>query len=187
MPERAPILPWHTSGTAYASLAPTWRRSVDRYGLIPNPPQGHLRALDAGCGTGYGAQMLSAKGYAVTAFDKWPGFALYAKCKGIGFLECGFADFDLRSFDVVCCFEVIEHLDMPPGEAVQRLASWVNPSGTVYVSVPINHPDTQWHRHIFPSSKELRTLWEPHFTVQEYHAPLNVWTLRLSAPGDKNS
>ena len=184
MPERAPVLPWHVGGAAYASLAPTWQRSVDRYGLVPRASRRRLRALDAGCGTGYGAELLSGKGYDVTAFDKWPGFALYAKYRRIDFVESSFGDFQMSGFDVVCCFEVIEHLDISPEEAARLLASWVKQSGTVYVSVPLNHPDTKWHTHVFADAASVCRILESCFNVHVYHKELSAWTLQPLARGE---
>jgi len=184
MPERAPILsPWQKVTAQVNRHA--WKRHILRYMSVPPAPRPGALALDAGCGTGYGAEGLKTKGYRVTAFDKWPGFAVLAHRLGIEFRECDFMEFAGGPFDVVCCFEVIEHLETPPEAAVRKLRSWVRPGGRAYVSVPIRHPDVQWHRHRFGSEEEVAALWETQFRVVSTDPSINLWVLEPKRDEDR--
>ena len=184
MPERAPIASWDQAIQGYAKLAPTWRNHVARYAVVPACEGGSLTALDAGCGTGYGSEALKSKGYDVTAFDIWPGFAERAKTIGVVFHKTDFASFGEGLYDVICCFEVIEHLALDPRESVKLLASWLKPSGTAYVSIPIAHPDKRWHKRQFPTVEEVWALVETRFDVEFYRDDLTLWCLRKESGGD---
>ena len=183
MPERAPIASWEQAMQGYEKLAPTWRNHVDRYAMVPACEDGRLAALDAGCGTGYGSEALKSKGYDVTAFDIWPGFAERAKALGIAFHKTDFASFGGGQYDVVCCFEVIEHIALDPSETVKLLASWLKPSGTACVSIPIAHPDKRWHKWQFATIEEVRSLLKARFDVEVYRHDLNLWRLRKRSGG----
>jgi len=183
MPERAPIASWKQAMRDYDKLVPTWRNHVDRYAMVPVCDGESLNALDAGCGTGYGSEALKGKGYDVTAFDIWPGFAERARALDIAFHKNDFASFGGGQYDVICCFEVIEHLALEPRESVKRLASWLKPSGTAWVSVPIAHPDKRWHKWQFPMVLDVWLLMETQFKVELFREDLNFWCLRPNSGG----
>jgi SAM-dependent methyltransferase len=81
------------------------------------------------------------------------------------------ASFPRESFDVITCFDVLEHVYEPRG-VMQRIAEWLKPGGVFYVLVPnIDSAEarvfrTYWHglelpRHLFHfSPKSLRFLAE---------------------------
>jgi SAM-dependent methyltransferase len=97
--------------------------------------------LDAGCGVGYGSAFLARGARRVVGVDRNGDGIEYARahyaadnveylCADV--LELPLAD---ASFDVVCAFETIEHLDDPRGflrEAARVLA----PEGVALVSTP---------------------------------------------------
>lgn len=96
--------------------------------------------LDVGCGTGYGADLLAVGGNRVVGLD--------ASATAIRFAIANFGDaagfvvgdacslpFPDHTFDVVTCFEVIEHTGGPEllaGE-VSRI---LKPGGRLYLSTP---------------------------------------------------
>ncbi len=112
--------------------------------------------LDAGCGTGYGSAILAATGASevigvdlaadvIGAADGLPGtVSLQA-----GDLRA--LDFADGRFDLVVCFEVIEHLDDPMA-ALDELARVLAPDGLLLLSSPnrgVYPPGNPHHRHEF--------------------------------------
>src|SRR5690349_12094180 len=102
------------------------------------------RVLDAGCGLGYGAAMLADAGAeSVAAVD------LAAEIIDVARDQTGdrvtFEVADLRSlpfaddaFDLVVCFEVIEHIEEQPA-ALDELRRVLAPGGVLAISSP--NPD----------------------------------------------
>jgi len=92
------------------------------------------RVLDAGCGTGYGSELLASQGAAevvgvdvdADAIDT----ASRADSRRATFAVADLRDLpaDLGEFDVVVCFEVLEHI-REPEVALDRLAAVLRPGG----------------------------------------------------------
>lgn len=87
-------------------------RSSERLSYIRKMiPQKIQTILDAGCGNGLITNEL-ARDYEVTALDPSPVALQYVQCPKV----CASIDtipFPDNSFDLVCCNEVLEHLDDP--------------------------------------------------------------------------
>ena len=82
-------------------------------------------ALDVGCACGYSSQVLSHLGYRTVATDlsKW-GVKQAKKNKNGDFVICDAQanlPFKEGSFDLVTCFDVLEHLEFPEGALMQML------------------------------------------------------------------
>jgi SAM-dependent methyltransferase len=101
---------------------------------------GQGAVLDVGCGCGYGASHLAAAGASVLGVDVSP--------EAIGFAQehyrrpgLAFAVMDARAlavegpFDVVTCFEVIEHVDDAP-RVLDEIAKVLADDGILVVSTP---------------------------------------------------
>ena len=99
------------------------------------------RVLDAGCGTGYGAEMLAAAGAAsVMGVDSAAAVVEAARARAGGRLAFERADvarlpYDDGSFDLVTCFEVIEHVP-DPGAVLGELRRVLAPGGVLAISSP---------------------------------------------------
>jgi SAM-dependent methyltransferase len=115
------------------------------------------RVLDAGCGMGYGSELLAGQGAAeVVGVDVDAGVIDAASSSGSGTATFGLADLrelpaDLGEFDVVVCFEVLEHID-EPAAALDRLAAALAPDGILVVSSPnrdVYPPGNPFHQHEF--------------------------------------
>ena len=97
--------------------------------------------LEVGCGDGYGADYLAAAGFEVTAFDYDDAVIAAARAKygrpNLKFLpmEAGALRFEDCSFDVVCSFQVIEHIlepDIP--RYLSEIKRVLRPEGAFYLS-----------------------------------------------------
>jgi len=128
------------------------------------------RVLDAGCGLGYGAAMLRDAGAsAVTAVDiSQPIVDVARESVGSGVAfevapveRLPFAD---SSFDLVVCFEVLEHLDEGDA-AVDEFRRVLGPEGLLVISSPNRAsyvPGNPHHKHEYLPG-ELRRLLENRF------------------------
>jgi 2-polyprenyl-3-methyl-5-hydroxy-6-metoxy-1,4-benzoquinol methylase len=99
------------------------------------------RVLDAGCGTGYGSRILSTAGARhVLGADIAAAVVEAARAHESDCLE--FAQADIArlpyadgSFDLITCFEVIEHVP-EPGAVLAELARVLAPGGVLAISSP---------------------------------------------------
>jgi len=127
--------------------------------------------LDAGCGVGYGVEILAAGGAtSVTAVDIDPTavaeansrFGEHAKEIVEGdLMQLPFAD---DSFDLVVCFETIEHVQ-DGRQALGELRRVLRPDGVLVVSSPnpeVYLGDNEYHVHEF-QPKELAEAVGAHF------------------------
>lgn len=101
------------------------------------------RVLDVGCGVGYGAHLLARQGASdVVAFDIDPATIEHARehygHPNLSFRVASISDLPLEeSFDVVTCFEVIEHIERQQ-RLVRTIAASLNRDGCLIVSTPRN-------------------------------------------------
>jgi SAM-dependent methyltransferase len=103
-----------------------------------------MRALDFGCGTGYGAAMLAGAGATVDGVDNSPAAIDYAT-ENFGAPGVRFFVADLmkplpdvcapRSYDLVASSEVLEHV-VDPFAFVRGMADSVNDGGVCFVGTP---------------------------------------------------
>ncbi len=115
------------------------------------------RVLDAGCGTGYGSELLASQGAAEVVGVDVDADVIDAASKSDS-RRATFAVADLRElpadlgeFDVVVCFEVLEHIGEPEA-ALDRLAAALRPGGVLAVSSPnrdVYPPGNPFHEHEF--------------------------------------
>ncbi|MDP8256350.1 MAG: glycosyltransferase [Candidatus Alcyoniella australis] len=117
------------------------REHLARYIFAAGLAKGR-RVLDLGCGAGYGAQLLLQSGaQSVLGLDVASEAVEYARqnysADNLRF-EIGDAanpEIEPQSFDLVVCFEVIEHL-LQQRELVQAAARTLVPGGLFVVSTP---------------------------------------------------
>ena len=100
------------------------------------------RALDAGCGVGYGARdLLDAGARSVLALDYSEGALRYARAHydapGITWQQADLMTYPFveDSADLVTCFEVFEHVERP-ADLLDRLAGALAPGGRALVTTP---------------------------------------------------
>jgi 2-polyprenyl-6-hydroxyphenyl methylase/3-demethylubiquinone-9 3-methyltransferase len=112
----------------------------ERLGLDPRG----LRVLDVGCGGGLLSEEFAALGCAVTGVDRsLPSLAAAREHAGRSGLNIDYRQasaealpFDAAQFDVVCCCDVLEHVD-DPDAVVAQIARVLKPGG-VFVFDTIN-------------------------------------------------
>jgi SAM-dependent methyltransferase len=146
------------SRTAKGLLHDTWRVAhVER--IVPDETEPgivalHLRryefalpwcagkeVLDAACGVGYGAAVLARAARRVVGVDLDEEALEYARQRyaapNVEFVRMDVAElsFPPASFDAVCSFETVEHLDEPEA-FVAAVARVLRPGGAFLVSTP---------------------------------------------------
>lgn len=105
-----------------------------------------LKILNAGCATGRSSQMLQQYGE-VTSVEKDHDTCMFVRdVLGLPVLECDLEalPFEDEYFDVVCIFDVIEHVDQQE-HAISELSRVCKPGGVIYCSVPAYN--FLWSRH----------------------------------------
>lgn len=115
------------------------------------------RVLDAGCGTGYGCRLLALGGAREVIGVDIARSVLEAVASDMPQsvrLQAGDVrrlDFDDDSFDLVVCFEVIEHVE-DPFSVLDEIVRVLSPGGLLFVSSPnrgVYPPGNPHHLHEF--------------------------------------
>jgi O-antigen biosynthesis protein len=134
--------------------------------------------LDVACGAGYGSAALADFAQSVVGVDRDEDAIAYAAERyarpNVRFevVDAQSLPYDARSFDTVCSFETIEHLDRP--EALVREAARVlRPDGTWLVSTPqapetTHTPANPYHRVEFARDDFVRLLEQGFADVELY-------------------
>jgi ubiquinone/menaquinone biosynthesis C-methylase UbiE len=136
--------------------------------------------LDAGCGTGYGTLMLIEGGAAsVTAIDLAEEAVEQTLARVDGRAEVVLGDvhqlpFDEAAFDMVVCFEVIEHMD-GQDTVLSEFARVLRPEGFLVISSPnrdVYTPGNPHHVHEYtpPELDAALSRLFPSVTLLRQHA-----------------
>lgn len=135
-------------------------------------PQG-ARILEAGCGMGGNIAMLQRFGEVSAMEPDGPARAHVAERTGVAAVEGFLPDrvpFSPASFDAVCAFDVVEHVDQDAA-SVAALAERVRPGGYLVVTVPAYQ--WMWSRHD-ESHHHKRRYTRPEITAMVRAAGLEV-------------
>jgi SAM-dependent methyltransferase len=95
------------------------------------------RALELGCGAGWMLHALARHGWQVLGLERTAEQAQFAAQElGVPVMVGGVERLpELGSFDLICLFHVLEHLDSPPA-ALRACAERLRPGGRLIVAVP---------------------------------------------------
>jgi SAM-dependent methyltransferase len=106
------------------------------------------RALDFGAGSLRESHDLAVRGFAVTSIDlnsellaaykaeySWPDNGRIELVGSDGELADGLKKIGDKTFDLVTCFDVLEHLDDPAG-MLRSLRNHMNDGGKIFITVP---------------------------------------------------
>jgi 2-polyprenyl-3-methyl-5-hydroxy-6-metoxy-1,4-benzoquinol methylase len=106
--------------------------SLARYNFVNRTINDKSRlVLDFGCGSGYGSRVLKEHFEKVKSYDIFPDGYLPSDldiCQDITELKT-------QKFDVITCFEVIEHMDeKSQDDLMQTLIKMLNKNGVLFIS-----------------------------------------------------
>jgi SAM-dependent methyltransferase len=135
-----------------------WRER--KAAMTPHKQSGAL--LDLGCSSGSFLESLKGEGWKLHGIEMSSDCAKVAEAKTGAQVFVGHildANFPRESFDVITCFDVLEHL-YEPRRVMARVGEWLKPGGIFYVLVPnIDSAESRafgsyWHglelpRHLF--------------------------------------
>jgi SAM-dependent methyltransferase len=136
-------------------------RWKDRKGALTQYKQSGT-LLDLGCSSGSFLESLKGEGWKLHGIEMSTDCAKIAEAKSDAQVFVGDileAPFRRESFDVITCFDVLEHL-YEPLRVMARVSEWLKPGGIFYVLVPnVNSGEARafgsyWHglelpRHLF--------------------------------------
>ncbi len=103
------------------------------------------RVLDVGCGTGEFLKLARDRGCEAVGIEPGTSYAAFAQSEyGIDVINAPWhqAELPKRSFDVVTCNQVVEHL-RDPMAALTAMSDWLKPEGVAYISVPDMRPNSK--------------------------------------------
>jgi glycosyltransferase involved in cell wall biosynthesis/SAM-dependent methyltransferase len=143
------------------------------------------RVLDVGCGVGYGSALLADAGATeVVAFDLSPEAIAHASANfaraSIRYSVAAAEHFQFGQFDIVTCFELIEHVS-DQSAVMASIVAALEPDGIAFVSTPRprgDSPRSAFHVHELTFA-EFRALMEQHFRSSRYWFEANQYGSRI--------
>lgn len=145
------------------------------------------RVLDAACGVGYGSARLAEAAADVVGVDVSVEAITYAQshyaAANVSFaaMDVAALGFDDATFDVVCSFETIEHVE-DPGSVLTEFARVLNEDGVLVISTPqvgrtTRTPENPYHRIEF-ARNDFEMLMQLHFESVAMYGQRRLQTRR---------
>jgi len=160
------------------------RNHLIRYNYAVAQTKPGDQVLDIACGSGYGSKLLAFEGCNVTGVDV--AQEALDLCKeyndhdNIRWLRGDIRNvkkfFDEKQFDVIVCFETLEHISDGQEEIVAGFSKILKDDGILVASIPLNHPDEVWHKRKFTFDQRDKLFGDvfPHVAYPEANASLVV-------------
>jgi 2-polyprenyl-3-methyl-5-hydroxy-6-metoxy-1,4-benzoquinol methylase len=130
--------------------------------------------LDVACGSGYGSKMLALHDCKVTAMDNSEEaldlcnqFNDHPNIRWLQGDISNLKNFIKKPLDAIVSFETLEHLPDGQEKILKLFDELVKNNGVIVTSIPLNHPDTKWHKRQF-TWKERDKLYSSVFKRYEY-------------------
>jgi SAM-dependent methyltransferase len=145
------------------------------------PSGKNLRVLNVGASTGYSSQLLAQFGQ-VTSVEYDGDCCIFARSQtGLELLQASVTDLPFPSghFDLVCCFDVIEHVK-DDSAATKELGRVCKIGGLISVTVPAfmflwsKHDDINHHFRRY-DAKQLHDVMEKTGSRSVFHSYFNFW------------
>ncbi len=160
---------WHGERGAVINIEDHNNMLVKRYDFA-NLFNDNRFVLDLGCGSGYGAEILSKKAWRVHAIDKSEDAISFAKGHhDKGHIEWFVEDFPKidkkeKTYDIVVCHEVIEHID-DDNLMVSEINRVLRPRGVMVMTTPVasDSPPAKWHIREY-TKEQFKSLLSNHFS-----------------------
>jgi len=118
-------------------LSPVTAKRYDELLERFEPFRRNGRLIDIGCGAGLFLERAAARGWEVHGTEYGALAVAACKARGVRILEGPLdpANYPANFFDMVCSFEVMEHL-AHPAEEFARMTTILRPGGLIYVTTP---------------------------------------------------
>ena len=142
--------------------------------LVHNQEKHLIKIIDVGCGNGFFAGQLLARGYKVTGIDASKSGIKQAKAKHpqgvfkVASVYDNLAEKFGNDWDIVISSEVVEHL-YDPRLYAYNITKLLKPSGVVIISTP-------YHGYLKNLALALAGAWDKHLTVLWDGGHIKFWS-----------
>ena len=150
------------------------RNHIIRYKFAMSILQKNDLVVDIACGSGYGSKMLALHGCKLISIDQSEEAIelckKYNNHKNIKWMQNKIENFDNiieNKLDGIVCFETLEHIENGHERILNCFKNKLKKGKPAICSIPLNHPDTKWHKKIF-SFNERENLFKSCFGKIEY-------------------